>query len=71
MIQNNDANVPMTNREIGLQALCDALGPSGMVDFIMEGKEGSGDYTKEKYDLPDPTIEEIKAFLEEQKKANG
>ena len=67
MIQLNDATATKTNREIGLQALCDALGPSGMVDFIMEGKEGSGDYTKEKYDIPDPTIEEIQSFLAEHK----
>lgn len=65
MIQLDNAKKPMTNREIGLQALCDALGPSGMVDFIMEGNNGSGDYTKEKYDRPEPTIEEIQAFLAE------
>ena len=67
MIQLDKASEAMSKREIGLQALADALGPSGMVEFLTKGKPGSGDYTKEKYERPDPTIEEIEAFLAENK----
>jgi hypothetical protein len=50
-------------RRIGLQALNDALGPVGMVRFMQQYENGSGDYTKEKYQRPDLTIEEIDALL--------
>jgi hypothetical protein len=50
-------------RKVGLQALKDALGPVGMVKFIQQYENGSGDYTKEKYDRPDPAIEEIDRLL--------
>ena len=50
-------------RKIGLQALKEALGPVGMVKFIQQYENGSGDYTKEKYQLPDLTIEEIDKIL--------
>jgi hypothetical protein len=50
-------------RKIGLQALKEALGPAGMVRFIQQYENGSGDYTKEKYQKPDFTIEEIDIML--------
>lgn len=50
-------------RKIGLQALKEALGPVGMVRFIQQYENGYGDYTKEKYQQPDLTIEEIDAIL--------
>ena len=59
MINNNVAKKPMTNREIGLQALCDALGPVGMAEFIMGNHPGSGDYTAEKQSRTPMTFEEI------------
>jgi hypothetical protein len=50
-------------RKIGLQALKEALGPVGMVRFIQQYENGYGDYTKEKYQQPDLSIEEIDIIL--------
>jgi hypothetical protein len=50
-------------RKTGLQALRDALGPVGMVRFIQQYENGYGDYTKEKYQQPDLTVEEIDSLL--------
>ena len=50
-------------RKIGLQALKEALGPVGMVRFIQQYENGYGDYTKEKYQQPNLTIEEIDTIL--------
>jgi hypothetical protein len=33
-------------REIGLEALAKALGPVGMVRFLLQFEKGKGDYTK-------------------------
>jgi len=54
-------------RKIGLQALKDALGPVGMVRFIQQYENGYGDYTKEKYQQPDLSIEEIDILLKNDK----
>jgi hypothetical protein len=56
----------MEIRKIGLQALKEALGPVGMVRFIQQYENGYGDYTKEKYQQPDFTIEDIDIFLKNQ-----
>jgi hypothetical protein len=56
----------MEIRKIGLQALKEALGPVGMVRFIQQYGNGYGDYTKEKYQQPDFTIEDIDILLKNQ-----
>lgn len=50
-------------RKIGLQALQEALGPVGTVRFFQMFENGFGDYTKEKYQQPDITVEEIDTLL--------
>jgi hypothetical protein len=50
-------------RKTGLQALREALGPVGMVRFMQQYENGYGDYTKEKYQQPDLTVEEIDFIL--------
>jgi len=50
-------------RKVGLQALNEALGPVGMVRFIQQYENGSGDYTMEKYQKPDLTVEEVDKML--------
>jgi hypothetical protein len=50
-------------RKTGLQALREALGPVGMVRFIQQYENGYGDYTKEKYQQSDLTVEEIDSIL--------
>ena len=50
-------------RTIGLKALLEALGPIGMARFMQQYDAGYGDYTKEKYDIPDMSMEEIDSSL--------
>jgi hypothetical protein len=50
-------------RRTGLQALREALGPVGMVRFIQQYENGCGDYTKEKYQQSNLTVEEIDNIL--------
>ena len=50
-------------RKVGLQALNEALGPVGMVRFIQQYENGSGDYTEEKYQKPDLTVEDVDIML--------
>ena len=58
-----NVNNLMEIRKIGLQALNEALGSVGMVRFIQQFENGYGDYTKEKYQQPDLTPEEIDILL--------
>ena len=47
-------------KRIGTEALMKALGPIGMARYLEEyDNGGNGDYTKEKYQQPDYSIEEI------------
>lgn len=47
-------------RRVGTEALIKALGPLGMARFLEEYDNGGmGDYTKEKYEQPDYSIEDI------------
>ncbi len=44
----------------GTEALLRELGPVGMVRYLEQYDDGgSGDYTKEKYDMPEMTIDQI------------
>jgi hypothetical protein len=58
-----DVNDLIEIREAGLRALGEALGPAGMVRFMQQYENGYGDYTKEKQQQPDWTVEEIDALL--------
>jgi hypothetical protein len=55
-------------RQAGLKALQNALGPIGMIKFIQQYENGVGDYTKEKYNHPDISLEEIDILLRANKK---
>ena len=46
-------------RKTGIKALAEALGPIDMVRFIQSFELGSGDYTKERRQWLDQSIEEI------------
>lgn len=49
-------------RKAGTEALIKALGPIGMARYLEEyDNGGNGDYTKEKYEQQDYSIEEILA----------
>lgn len=47
-------------KRIGTEALLKALGPIGMARFFEEyDNGGTGDYTKEKYEQPDFSVDDI------------
>lgn len=49
----------------GMQALAGTLGPVGFARFFQQFEEGYGDYTNEKYQQPDFSLEELDAMLRE------
>lgn len=60
---NININNPTEVRMIGIQALRDALGPVGTVRCIQQYDMGYGNYTAEKQNAPDTSLEEIDALL--------
>ena len=56
-------NSPADVRSAGTKVLIDALGPVGFARFIQQFENGYGDYTKEKYEQPEPSFEELDAEL--------
>lgn len=61
----SDVNInnPMEIRMVGMKALKDALGNVGAVRFLQQYDLGYGDYTKEKQNEPDLSLDEIDAML--------
>ena len=55
-------------RKIGIEALARFLGPVGMVRFIQSFDLGSGDYTKERLQWIDQSIEEIVSEIKTKRK---
>ena len=62
MLNVNLSN-PIEIRNVGIKALQDALGPVGMVKFMQQYDMGYGDYTKEKQEQPDISLDEIGILL--------
>ncbi len=60
---NINLNNPKEIRMIGIKALRNALGPVGTVRFIQQYDMGYGDYTKEKQEKPDISLDEIDDLL--------
>lgn len=56
-------NSPVDVRAAGTKVLVEALGPVGFARFIQQFENGYGDYTKEKYEQPDLSFEELDAEL--------
>lgn len=56
-------NNPMEIRMVEMKALKDALGNVGAVRFLQQYDLGYGDYTKEKQNEPDLSLDEIDAML--------
>ncbi len=54
-------------RQQGYKALIDSLGVVGMLKFLQQMEVGYGDYTNEKYQLQEPSLDEFKAFVKEKK----
>ena len=62
MLDVNLSN-PIEIRNAGVKALQEALGPVGMVKFMQQYDTGYGDYTKEKQEQPNISLEEIDILL--------
>ena len=62
MLNVNLSN-PIEIRNVGIKALQEALGPIGMVKFMQQYDMGYGDYTKEKQEQPDISLDEIDMLL--------
>ena len=62
MLNVNLSN-PIEIRNVGIKALQEALGPVGMVKFMQQYDMGCGDYTKEKQEQPDISLDEIDILL--------
>ena len=61
----SDVNInnPMEIRMVGMKVLKDALGNVGAVRFLQQYDLGYGDYTKEKQNELDLSLDEIDAML--------
>lgn len=64
---NVNLNDPLEIRTIGMKALQDALGPVGSVRFIQQFDSGKGNYTEEKQNSQDLSLDEIEALLKSSK----
>lgn len=60
---NINLSSPIDVRNAGMKALQEALGPAGMVKFMQQYDMGYGDYTKEKQEQQDMSLEEIDMLL--------
>ncbi len=60
-------NSPVAVRLAGMEALSGALGPVGFARFFQQIEDGHGDYTKEKYQQPDISLEALDKLLSSQK----
>lgn len=59
---------PRQIRQLGIEALTQALGPVGMVRFLQQFDTGSGDYTRDRDKfLGEPTLEDIFAHIKERR----
>ena len=56
-------NSPADVRAASTKILIEALGPIGYTRFIQQFENGYGDYTKEKYEQPDLSFEELDTEL--------
>ena len=56
---------PVEIRNAGIKALQEALGPVGMAKFMQQYDMGYGDYTKEKQEQPDISLDEIDTLLKQ------
>lgn len=60
---NVNLSSPIDIRNAGMKALQEALGPVGMVKFMQQYDMGYGDYTKEKQERQNMSLEEIDMLL--------
>jgi hypothetical protein len=52
-------------RQAGFDALKNILGVAGMIRFLQQTEVGTGDYTKEKYNQPEMSFDELDKILKQ------
>ena len=57
-------------RQQGYKALIDSLGIVKMLRFLQKFEAGYGDYTKEKYQLNELTLEDFQEFVRQKNMQN-
>ncbi len=62
-MSNVNLSNPIEIRNVGIKALQEALGPVGMVKFMQQYDTGYGDYTREKQEQPDISLDEIDMLM--------
>ncbi|MDE5597708.1 MAG: hypothetical protein K2J04_07740 [Lachnospiraceae bacterium] len=62
-MSNVNLSNPIEIRNVGIKALQEALGPVGMVKFMQQYDMGYGDYTQEKQEQPDISLDEIDMLM--------
>lgn len=60
---NVNLNTPIEIRNAGMKALQETLGPVGMVKFMQQYDTGYGDYTKEKQEQTEISLDEVDRLL--------
>lgn len=58
-----DLNNPIEIRTVGMKALRDALGPIGLVKFIQQYDPGYGNFTLERREEPDISLDSLDCYL--------
>ncbi len=65
---SSEAMSPVELRRAGIKALSDALGPTGMAEFLRMFERGYGDYTKDRKEiLAKKSVDEIYQEIKEGK----
>jgi hypothetical protein len=54
---------PSEIRTLGYQALIESLGVVGMLRFLQQLDIGSGNYTQERYQRNEPTLDDYQQFI--------
>ena len=62
-MSNVNLSNPIEIRNVGIKALQEALGPVGMVKFMQQYDMGYGDYTREKQEQPDISLDEVDMLI--------
>ena len=62
-MSNVNLSNPIEIMDVGIKALQKALGSVGMVKFMQQYDMGYGDYTKEKQEQPDISLDEVDMLL--------
>lgn len=70
-MMNVDVNDSQAILKAGYKILTEELGSTGFLKFMELVTVGEGDYTKEKYERPQLTLEDVKASIAKKRQKNS